>query len=36
MSQSVACIWLEQAVLTVSFHSQGVWGRATVTDAQEV
>lgn len=25
MSRSVACIWLEQAVLTVSFHSQGVW-----------
>lgn len=36
VSQSVACIWLEQAVLTVSCHSQGVWGRATVTEALEV
>lgn len=36
VSQSVACFQLEQAVLTVSCHSQGVWDRATVTEAQEV
>lgn len=36
VSRSVACIWLEQAVLTVNCHSQGVWGRAAVTVAQEV